>query len=111
MCFSVPMQIIRVDGDEATVEARGVERVVSTLLLYPDRPSVGEYVLVHLGQAIERVSEADAAATWAAIESLFGDEFPETLGTPAGDDDGSDEGVGAVRGDAGAALPDVTGRS
>lgn len=77
------MKVIRVDGFEAWVEARGVQRVVSTLLLHPDVPEVGNYVVVHLGQAHSVVTQEEAEATWAALEVLFGDDFPETLGTPS----------------------------
>ncbi len=86
MCFGVPMRILRVHGYEATVEARGVERVVSTLLLEPESAKEGIWVLVHLGQAIEAVTEEAALLAWSALESLFGEEFPETLGTPLGAD-------------------------
>jgi hydrogenase expression/formation protein HypC len=76
------MKVTRVDGLEATVEALGVERIVSILLLHPRVPEVGEYVLVHLGQAMETVGEEEAKQAWSALEALFGDEFPMTLGTP-----------------------------
>lgn len=80
MCMGVPMEVVEVRELEATVRARGVERVVSTLLLYPDGLAPGDHVVVHLGQAIERVTAEQARDAWAALEELFGDEFPMSLG-------------------------------
>jgi len=53
MCLAVPMKIIKVDGDEGTVEIDGVKRSVNISLL--ENVNKGDYVIVHAGFAIERL--------------------------------------------------------
>lgn len=71
MCFGVPMQIQSIDGFLARCTAKGVEREANLFLLQHDRPAVGDYVVVHLGHAIDRVSPAEAAAAWAVYDELL----------------------------------------
>lgn len=60
MCLSVPMQIISQQGDRAIAEMLGVRREIGLALLGEPFPQPGDYVIVHVGYAIERV-EPDAA--------------------------------------------------
>lgn len=63
MCLAIPAKIIELPpGDEnrAVVEVVGVRRSIDTGLLQDDPPRVGEWVLVHVGFAMSKVSEADA---------------------------------------------------
>jgi len=53
MCLAVPMKIIKVNGDEGTVEIDGVKRNVNISLL--ENVNKGDYVIVHAGFAIERL--------------------------------------------------------
>lgn len=53
MCLAVPMKIIKVNGDEGTVEIDGVKRSVNISLL--ENVNKGDYVIVHAGFAIERL--------------------------------------------------------
>lgn len=61
MCLAVPMKVVRIDGDRATATLDGVERVIGTALV-PD-VEVGEYVIVHAGFAIQKLSESEAEET------------------------------------------------
>jgi len=60
MCLAVPMQIQSIDGFSATCEAKGVQREISLFMLQNESISQGDYVLVHVGYAIQKVSEAEA---------------------------------------------------
>jgi hydrogenase expression/formation protein HypC len=68
------MQIRSVDGFEAVCEARGVERTVSLFMLHREELAVGDHVLVHVGYAIQKVSAADAAATWEVLDEALAAE-------------------------------------
>ncbi len=61
MCWSVPGKIIDIEGNIATVEHSGVQRKVPLDLITD--PAIGEYVLVHAGYAIQKVSEEKAKFT------------------------------------------------
>lgn len=67
MCRSIVARVVAIDGAYAVVDADGVERRASTLVVPDLRP--GELVLLGLGTVLGRVSAADAAAL-RAIESV-----------------------------------------
>lgn len=68
MCLAVPGKITRIDGAMGEVELAGVKRSVS-LLLVPDA-KVGDYVLVHVGFAIQVVDEDEARQTLSLLEEM-----------------------------------------
>ena len=53
MCLSIPMQIKKIEGDQAIAVANGLKMQVSVALL--DQVSIDDYVLVHTGFAIEKI--------------------------------------------------------
>ena len=70
MCLAVPAKVMEIEGSLATVEIRGVQRKASLMLL-PD-VSVGDYVLVHAGFAMQIVTGDDAAETEALWREMNG---------------------------------------
>ena len=54
MCLAVPLRIAEIDGKNAIGERDGVQRKIR--LDFIADPKVGEYVIVHAGFAIERLS-------------------------------------------------------
>ncbi|MBP3723463.1 MAG: HypC/HybG/HupF family hydrogenase formation chaperone [Selenomonadaceae bacterium] len=70
MCLAVPARISEINGALAKVERKGVERDVSLMLL-PDA-KVGDYVLVHAGFAMEKVSKTDSDITDALLAEMQG---------------------------------------
>ena len=60
MCVALPGRVVQVNGQTAIVEVGGRTREVSLLAL-PDLKD-GEYVLVSLGMAVERLSQQEAAS-------------------------------------------------
>jgi hydrogenase expression/formation protein HypC len=70
MCLAVPMRILTRDGHMASCEARGVRRDVSLTLLADQDVAVGDYVLVHVGYALQTIDVADAQATWELFDDI-----------------------------------------
>ena len=64
MCLGIPMQILAIDGHNARCSAKGVEREVSLFMLQGRDLQVGDFVMVHVGYAIEQVLEAEALKRW-----------------------------------------------
>ena len=61
MCLGIPGRVIEIEKNVAKVDVGGVSRDIS-LDLCPD-VSVGEYVLIHTGFAIQKVDEEEAKDT------------------------------------------------
>ena len=61
MCLSIPAKIDSIDGDMAMVSVGSVTYKASLQLL--DDVQVGDYILLHTGFAISKISEEDAAET------------------------------------------------
>jgi hydrogenase expression/formation protein HypC len=59
---------MEIDGQEGLVEFGGVTKKVNLTLL--GQVSVGDYVLVHAGYAIERIREEEAAETLDVIRQI-----------------------------------------
>ncbi len=70
MCLAIPMRILSVDGFLARCEARGIEREVSLFLLQDEGVTVGDYVMVHVGYAIQKVTPQEARSTWELFDQL-----------------------------------------
>ena len=71
MCLGIPMQIQSVDGFVARCTAKGAEREVNLFMLQDETIGVGDYVVVHLGNAISRMSEEEAAAAWEIYDAIL----------------------------------------
>jgi hydrogenase expression/formation protein HypC len=62
MCLAIPGKIVELlaaDRDLALVDVLGVRRRVDLGLL-EDRPASGQWVLIHVGFAMSKISESDA---------------------------------------------------
>jgi hydrogenase expression/formation protein HypC len=68
------MRIQSIDGFVARCSARGAEREVNLFLLQDDTLGVGDYVVVHLGQAISRMTAEEAAAAWEVYDAMLAAE-------------------------------------
>jgi hydrogenase expression/formation protein HypC len=76
MCLGVPAKILETGDGAAVVELGGVRREISVMLL--DDVSVGEWVIIHAGFAIERLSEEEAERTLALFREIAeSGEFPD----------------------------------
>ncbi len=70
MCLAVPMQIKAIDGNDAVCEAQGIRRTVSLFMLQDERVGIGDFVLVHVGYAIQKIQPREADATWAILNGI-----------------------------------------
>jgi hydrogenase expression/formation protein HypC len=70
MCLAVPAKIVEVDAttDMAVVELDGIRKEVSTVLI--EHAMVGDYVLIHVGFALERIDQVEAEKTLALFAEL-----------------------------------------
>ncbi|QEP44026.1 HypC/HybG/HupF family hydrogenase formation chaperone [Ectothiorhodospiraceae bacterium BW-2] len=71
MCLGIPMQIIAIDGYNARCEAKGVEREVSLFMLQDESVSVGDYVMIHVGYAIQKMTAAEARSSWELLDEVL----------------------------------------
>ncbi len=71
MCLAVPMKITSIDGFNATCEAKGIEREVSLFMLQGEPIAVGDHVLIHVGYAIQKISEEEARSTWDLFDEIL----------------------------------------
>ena len=63
MCLAIPAKIVELFPEEqnrALIEVAGVRRHVDTGLLADDPPKTGDWVLIHVGFAMSRISEEQA---------------------------------------------------
>lgn len=61
MCLAIPSKIVSVDGNVGVIDLEGVTRNVNLSLLA--EATVGSYVLVHAGFAINIIDESEAVQT------------------------------------------------
>ena len=74
MCLGIPMQIRSIDGLLARCEAKGVEREANLLMLEHESLAVGDYVVIHLGYAMDRVTAEEAAVAWDIYDQMLAAE-------------------------------------
>jgi len=82
VCLAIPGQIVEwVDKDLniAKAQVANVRRNVNVGLLAEtdDAVAIGDWVLIHVGFAMSKVDEAEAAATRAFLEELGQEELDE----------------------------------
>jgi hydrogenase expression/formation protein HypC len=68
MCLSIPGKIISIEGKSARVSVGGT--LVNIALHLVDNVTIGDYVLVHTGFALQKVSEEEALETIELIRQL-----------------------------------------
>ena len=70
MCLAVPARVVSIGENQmATVDIAGVNRQVALDLVPETR--VGDYVIVHVGFAIERLDQAEAEQTLALLDEFL----------------------------------------
>ncbi|HNW99443.1 MAG TPA: HypC/HybG/HupF family hydrogenase formation chaperone [Bacteroidales bacterium] len=68
MCLSIPAEIVSIDGEMAKVSIGGTFVNASLQLL--ENPKVGEFILLHSGFAIEKLSPEEAEETLKLFKEL-----------------------------------------
>ena len=99
MCLGIPMKIVEINDSLARCEARGIERDVSLFMLQHEDPDVGDpsigdpvvgdYVLVHVGYAIQKVTEIEARTAWQLHDEMLALEVADLAGKHDGNQAGA----------------------
>lgn len=71
MCLGVAMQVIAINGFNAQCEAKGVQREVSLFMLQDEPIQVGDHVMVHVGYAIQKLTEQEARSIWELLDQVL----------------------------------------
>lgn len=74
MCLAFPMQISRIEGSMARCEAKGIQRDVSLFLLQDEALQQGDFVLIHVGYAIQKLTEEEAQSSWELLDEMMAEE-------------------------------------
>jgi hydrogenase expression/formation protein HypC len=73
MCLAIPGKIVEIDSENpnsALVDVVGMRRRVDLGLLEDDKPVPGDWVLIHVGFAMSKISEVDALDQMRTLEML-----------------------------------------
>ncbi len=65
------MQIKQIDGYTARCEAKGVERDVSLFMMQDELLQEDDYVFVHVGYAIQKISPQEARTAWELYDQML----------------------------------------
>jgi hydrogenase expression/formation protein HypC len=68
MCLSIPAKIVSINGDLADVSAGGA--IFKAGLQMIENARVGDYILLHAGFAIQKLSEKEAEETLRLFEEI-----------------------------------------
>ena len=71
MCLGIPMEVMAIDGFRARCSAQGVEREVSLFLLQDEPIARGDFVLVHVGYAIQKMTPQQARSAWELLDEAL----------------------------------------
>lgn len=73
MCLGIPGELIDLGdrpGEPATVEVSGVRRRIDVGLLEEEDLRPGDWVLIHVGFALSKISESEAQAVLDLLEGM-----------------------------------------
>ncbi len=73
MCLGIPGEVIEFLPDQpdlAKVDVSGVKRVINIGLLADEKIEAGDWVLIHVGFALSKIDEAEAAAALQFLEGI-----------------------------------------
>jgi hydrogenase expression/formation protein HypC len=72
MCLGIPGKIIEIHDLTAKVAVAGTTKDAS--LMFTDNVTIGDYVIIHAGFAIQKVNEKEAQETLRIINDLINDK-------------------------------------
>jgi hydrogenase expression/formation protein HypC len=78
MCLGIPMQIKEIDQFVARCEAKGVEREVNLFMLQHEPLAIGDFVMVHVGYAIQKMTPQEARSAWELYDEMLALESEAT---------------------------------
>ena len=81
MCLGIPGQLVELMEEHehlARVDVTGVTRIINIGLLEDESLAPGDWVLIHVGFAMSKIDEAEAARALEGLE-LLGAPFTEEM--------------------------------
>ena len=76
MCLAIPAQVVELrESDQAVVELAGVRKEISLALV--DQVAVGDYVIVHVGFALNKLDPEEAEKTLQLFAELGDSAFTD----------------------------------
>lgn len=70
MCLGIPMEILSIRNSTARCGRQGIERDVDIFLMNDQNLLVGDFVLVHVGYAIQKIEKTEAETRWQLIDQM-----------------------------------------
>ena len=73
MCLGIPGEIVEILSDRpdlARVDVSGVRRAINIGLLEGEALAPGDWILIHVGFALSKIDEAEAASALGFLESI-----------------------------------------
>jgi hydrogenase expression/formation protein HypC len=71
MCLAIPVRVVKlVSGETAIVDADGVRKEISLALV--EDVAVGDYVILHVGYALQKLDEEEALRTLELFAQMGG---------------------------------------
>jgi len=74
MCLGIPMQIKSINGFTANCEAKGVHRDVSLFMMQDEEFQIDDFVVVHVGYAIQKITPKEARTAWEMYDLMLAGE-------------------------------------
>ena len=85
MCLSIPSKVIKIDENNmATVDTMGVKREV-TLDLIGEKVDIGDFVLIHVGFAMNKISKEEALESIRVYDEIVAKMNSEEIDPSEGD--------------------------
>jgi len=81
MCLGIPGEVVELFDDNphlAKVEITGVRRMINIGLLEDEHLVVGDWVLIHVGFAMSKIDEAEAARALEGLQ-LMGQAYTDEI--------------------------------
>jgi hydrogenase assembly chaperone HypC/HupF len=74
MCLAVPAKVMSIEGANAQIDIMGNSSTADISFL--ENVHIGDYVMVHVGFAIQKYDEKEALSTLSLVEEMFGKAGP-----------------------------------
>ena len=71
MCVAIPMEVIAIDRNMARCRAKGVERQVSLFLMQDEPVAADDFVMVHVGYTIRKMTPQGARSAWELYDEML----------------------------------------
>jgi len=68
------MKIVEIDGFMARCQAKGVERDVNLFMLQHETLQPDDFVVVHVGYAIQKITPQEARSAWEIYDQMLAAE-------------------------------------